>query len=258
MCSYPSWLNNRQRYLGHRLSGASRSAPRATARPWSVPVPVSSGVTDASIFTLLVSLDLKIGNQKKKKKIETNLSNRLTFSVTPPPFIFGHGLTFTSRNCSLLNTVGKEWSRMIWFLNQAVRSCDSTHYKGIESCGVLIPLTPTTRSAGPGRAGPGRAAAAVNSTGRKSHLGPQSLASASFVMRLLPLERRMNRGCVARTGLCRAPGGAGSAERPPAPASAAVPACVSFGRCIPQAARIRLGGLSAARSADSARPRGTA
>lgn len=142
---------------------------------------------------------------------------------------------------------------MIWFLNQAVRSCDSTHYKGIESCGVLIPLTPTTRSAGPRHT-----AAAVNGTGRKSHLGPQSLASASFVMRLLPLERRMNRGCVARTGLCRAPGGAGSAERPPAPASAAVPACVSFGRCIPQAARIRLGGLSAARSADSARPRGTA
>lgn len=69
---------------------------------------------------------------------------------------------------------------MIWFLNQAVRSCDSTHYKGIESCGVLIPLTPTTRSAGPRHT-----AAAVNGTGRKSHLGPQSLGRSRWLPRVL-------------------------------------------------------------------------
>lgn len=36
-------------------------------------------------------------------------------------------------------------------------------------------------------------AAAVRDTGRKSHLRPQEFVSVSFVMRSLPLERRINR-----------------------------------------------------------------
>lgn len=112
MCSYPSWLNNRQRYLGHRLSGASRSAPRATARPWSVPVPVSSGVTDASIFTLLVSLDLKIGNQKKKKKNRNQSLKPFDFFSYPPTLYFW---TWSHLHLKKLFAVKHRWEGMVTY-----------------------------------------------------------------------------------------------------------------------------------------------
>lgn len=85
---------------------------------------------DASIFMLLFSLDLKIGNQKKKGNQPLKLFD---FPVTPFYFWIWFRLHLKKlfavkhRWEGMVLKMLLAWPLTIWFLKQAVKSCDSNH-----------------------------------------------------------------------------------------------------------------------------------